>query len=865
MQSPTIPVAARASLANLSRPIRSPAARVWFLIVGLGLVSFGIYVGWIADLPVRPTPFAVPVLIAAAAFYLGEINVVSVHFRRERHAFSLSEVPGIMGLFLLAPNEYLVAYLVGSGAALLADRGQSLVKGAFNLTHFAVSAVVALAVFSALASGAGRPGPQDWLAAFAATAATSIIGSLLVATVISLSGGAPQFQKLGEMVRFGLMVSLANTSLALLAVTVMWIEPLAAVLLAVPIGIVFLAYRAYVAEREKHERLELLYESSRILHHSPELDSALSALLDHARSMFRAERAEILLFPDPADEETLRTASVADGSDERMTPVSVPLDDPIRRRVSLERRAFFDVPTSAWSRPTERIRGAMISPLVGERGLIGAISIVNRLGEGSRFGEDDLRLLETVANQAAIALENGQLEQSLAELSRLKEQLRHQAYHDALTGLANRPLFVEEVERRLERGREMASHPVVAFLDLDDFKIVNDTLGHAIGDELLQEVAERIRNQTRPGDLAARFGGDEFAILMAEGATVNDAISLSGRLVDAISLAFPVRETEVMVGCSVGIAAGRPGEHRSDELLRNADVAMYTAKADGKRRFAVFDPTMHRAMVERHTLSSELSRTIAQDALEVHYQPIVELDGEQIVGVEALVRWRHPTRGYVDPTDMIRLAEESGAIVGLGRFVFREAARQVVAWQQIPGCEDLALSVNLSPLEMQQPTLVDEILAEVEQAGLAPSRLILEMTETAMFRDTTSTIARLDLLRSRGIRIAMDDFGTGYSSLAYLHRFPVDILKIARDFVGPSSLESADRAEGWAFARAIVALGRTLGKQIVAEGIETPSQLAMLRRLRCGLGQGYLFQRPCPAADLEPHLRRRAGRAAAAS
>jgi diguanylate cyclase (GGDEF)-like protein len=501
----------------------------------------------------------------------------------------------------------------------------------------------------------------------------------------------------------------------------------------------------------------------------------------------------------------------------------------------------------------------MVSPLVGERGVLGAISIVNRLGEGSRFGDDDLRLLETVANQAAIALENGQLEQSLAELSRLKEQLRHPAYHDALTGLANRPLFVEEVERRLGRGQETASLPIVVFLDLDDFKIVNDTMGHAAGDALLQAVAGRIRAETRSGDLAARFGGDEFAILMSDGAGIADAIALSYRLIDALRPAIPVGDTDATVGCSIGIAAARPGEHRADELLRNADVAMYTAKADGKRRFAVFEPTMHRVIVERHTLGAELARAIAQDALEVHYQPIVELDGEHVIGVEALARWRHPTRGYVDPSEFIPLAEENGSILDLGRLVFRAAARQVVAWQTLPGHRRLALSVNLSPLELQQPTLVDDILAEAAAAGMRPDDLILEMTETAMFRDTQSTITRLDRLRARGVRIAMDDFGTGYSSLAYLHRFPVDILKIAKEFVGPSSVESVDRAEGWAFARAIVALGRTLGKRIVAEGIETPSQLAMLRRLQCGHGQGYLFHRPAPAAELEKELRRRPG------
>jgi diguanylate cyclase (GGDEF)-like protein len=835
---------------RLARLVASPAVRVWGWVVLLALMA--VVVGFLTLQHEREfaAPFDVPWPLMAVAFFLGEANVVQVHFRRERHSFSLSELPGVIGLFLLSPTAYLLALLTGAGVALFRGGSTSMLKRSFNMANFALTAVVSLALFHAIAPLTGHPSPQDWVAAFATTTATSVIGAVAVATAISLSGGAPQYQKLPEMLQFSLMVALANTSLALLAVTVLSTDPLAIVLLVVPIAIVIVAYRAYVAEREKHERLELLYESSRILQHSPELDSAIAALLEHSRDMFRAERAEILLFPDATSADALRTVTAVDGRNETMSPVTVPLDDRLRTTIAERQGAFVARPSEAWTRDSQRVREAMVAPLVGERGVLGAMTVVDRMGEGSTFDADDVRLLETIANQAAVALENGQLEQSLTELSRLKEQLRHQAYHDSLTGLANRALFVEEVERRLEAIEDDVDLPVVLFLDLDDFKVVNDTLGHPVGDQLLVAVAERIRHEIRTEDLAARLGGDEFAVLPAPGTDIAQAVGLGGRVIDALKTPFLIGGTEVVVGASAGVAAARPGDRRGDELLRNADVAMYTAKADGKQRYSVFDPTVHHAIVERHTLSAELARNVLHEALEVHYQPIIELATGRPVGVEALARWRHPTRGSIDPKEFIRLAEESGAIRDLGRSVLRRSGAQVAAWQQLAGLEELTLSVNLSPLELGHAGFIEQLDEDMAAIGLRPESLFLELTETALARDPQATSARLHDLRDRGVRIAMDDFGTGYSSLAYLRRFPVDTLKIARELIGLAERDVQDPTEDWAFARAIVALGRTLGLKIVAEGIETPGQHAMLRHLGCDAGQGYLFLRPGPAAGV---------------
>jgi diguanylate cyclase (GGDEF)-like protein len=735
-------------------------------------------------------------------------------------------------MFFLPPGEYLLAVLAGSAAAFVLT-GSRLVKLAFNLANYGLIAVISIAIVLAIASPTGPPGLREWVAAFAATLLATALSSVTIALVITLSGGAPQFQKLPEMIQFGSMVALANTSLALLAVTVLWLDPALMWLLVLPLVMVFVAYQAYISEREKHERLELLYESSRILQHSPEIDSTLVALLSHARTMFRAELAEVMLYPRSAGAEGLWARSWHD----REPEISSSGDDALRQPLHDLVRSSIGPFMHETRDHGGRVARHMVGALRGESDIIGALIVTNRLTEGTTFGDDDLRLLETLANQTAVALENGHLEQSLAELSRLKEQLRHQAYHDPLTGLPNRTLFLETVAERM--GGEGPRPPVVLFLDLDDFKVVNDTLGHDAGDRLLCDVAVRLRAVLRSGDIAARLGGDEFAILLDDPLGLGRASVVADRIIDALRATFPLDGRDITIGVSIGIAAGRIGIS-ADELLRNADVAMYTAKATGKNRVTVFEPTIHAAIVARHALSAELSRSLGRGELDVFYQPIVELATRRVTGVEALIRWHHPVRGLIGPSEFVHLAEETRLIRPLGRWVLLEACRQAAEWAAtIPDGEGLTMSVNLSAQQLQEPDFIGDLREILEDTGLQPHQLVLEMTETVMFHDTLTTLSRLEAIRDLGVRIAIDDFGTGYSSLGYLRRFRVDILKIARDFIGP-----ADREEEWAFASAIVALGRSLGVTMVAEGIEEPGQLDRLVELGCELGQGYLFARP---------------------
>ena len=508
-----------------------PAVKVWTLTAFLALVAAIIYVVALRDRP-APDNASIHWTIFAVAFALAELKVVDVHFRRETHSFSLSEFPAVIGFFLLSPTDYLLAVLVGAGMALLAQRRQRLIKTAFNLANFVCIAAVSLLIVHSLARIDGVPGPQEWAIAFVATTVATVIGAVTIALVITLSGGAPQFEKLPEMIRFGSMVSLANTSLALLAVVIIQTDPTRLWLMALPLLIVFVAYRAYLSEREKHERLELLYQSSRILQHSPELDSSLVAILDHARAMFRAELAEVVLYPRAGDFEALRTSSWHEDDPEAMVPTrdfGANLLYPMVLRASGP--FFFE------SGVHVSVKHGMGAPLRGESDLIGSLVIGNRLTEGTSFGDDDLRLLETLSNQIAVALENGHLERSLAELSRLKEELNFQAYHDSLTGLANRSLFVDRVTEHLA-ARTDGRMPVILFLDLDDFKTVNDTLGHAAGDRLLIDVAERLRGELRPDDLPARLGGDEFAVLLDDDPDLDVAVAVAERIVDSLRVGF---------------------------------------------------------------------------------------------------------------------------------------------------------------------------------------------------------------------------------------------------------------------------------------------------------------------------------------
>jgi diguanylate cyclase (GGDEF)-like protein/PAS domain S-box-containing protein len=438
----------------------------------------------------------------------------------------------------------------------------------------------------------------------------------------------------------------------------------------------------------------------------------------------------------------------------------------------------------------------------------------------------------------------------ISERKAFEDQLAHQAFHDPVTALANRALFSDRVEHALMRAQRGVPDIAVMFIDLDDFKTVNDSLGHAAGDEVLREVGRRLRIAVRPTDTVARFGGDEFAVLL-DGVTGSaDAADAAARILRALDTPVEIDGKRVFPRASVGIClVGEDLETpEAAELLRNADVAMYMAKRDSKGSYRVFEPTMHERVVERLELRSDLQHALTLEQLELHYQPVVRLAGRKILGVEALVRWNHPARGIIPPIQFIPVAEETGLIVPMGRWILESACRQGVEIRRLfPRDEPLTMSVNLSVRQLQSETLVTDVRNALEVTGLPASGLVLEITESLMLTDTEFALQQLHDLKDLGIRLAMDDFGTGYSSLSYLSRFPVDILKMDRSFVG-----SEDNA---ALTSAIIALGASLSLEVVAEGIELPEQAQTLEHLGCELGQGYLFAKPMDSQKLNEFLK----------
>ena len=446
----------------------------------------------------------------------------------------------------------------------------------------------------------------------------------------------------------------------------------------------------------------------------------------------------------------------------------------------------------------------------------------------------------------------------VTEQSVIKEQYMHQAFHDPLTDMANRSLFLYQVGHALARAQRQSQAVTVMFIDLDNFKTVNDSLGHAAGDRLLVEAARRLATCVRGSDLIARLGGDEFAVLLEETRDVTEALQVAERVGTAFARPFVLAGKEVFVTSSIGIARTEHGE-TSDELVRNADLAMYVAKQRGKGQSVLFEPRMHAAALQLLDMQADLSRAIDLDEFFLVYQPIVELATGHVIGAEALVRWRSPERGVVPPGVFIPLAEDTGLIVAIGRWVLRRACREARRWteeRRVP----VRISVNLSGRQLQSQEIVEDVRQALEESGLDASQLVLELTESMAMQNTDLTMARLTALKALGVAIAIDDFGTGYSSLSYLQRFPVDILKIDKAFV--DVVEQG--TDGSVLATAIVGLSETLRMTAVAEGIETESQRQKLLSLGCEFGQGYLFAPALSTEEFGPLLLSRGARAAVA-
>jgi diguanylate cyclase (GGDEF)-like protein/PAS domain S-box-containing protein len=455
---------------------------------------------------------------------------------------------------------------------------------------------------------------------------------------------------------------------------------------------------------------------------------------------------------------------------------------------------------------------------------------------------------------AALGVEDGSFVRSVSNVldaaharSRAEGESRRMAMHDTLTGLANRALLSEKVDQALGQLMPGREYICVLMLDLDGFKRVNDSLGHARGDALLRDVAQRLMGAVRPSDTIARLGGDEFAVLVAGLTGPDEAETVAQRLLDALKPPFSTSGRAVHLSASVGVAPARSRSVTVANLLADADLAMYEAKTSGKGRYVVFAPTFRKAAAGRLALEEDLRTSVAEGAFALHFQPVVDLVTKRWVGTEALLRWPHPTRGMVPPLDFIPLAEDTGLVVPLGKWVLEKALEHRGSWSHLVSDQrDFTVAVNVSVRQLTDPGFVDFVQCAVERSGLPPSAVTLEMTESVFMDDSHVNLRALEALREIGVRIALDDFGTGYSSLSYLRRFHIDVLKLDRSFVSGLLGSAQDRA----ITRAVIDLASHLDLELVAEGVETIEQLDLLRQLGCRLGQGYLMHRPMPVESI---------------
>ena len=465
--------------------------------------------------------------------------------------------------------------------------------------------------------------------------------------------------------------------------------------------------------------------------------------------------------------------------------------------------------------------------------------------EGARAEAERERAEQAERHVEELSRHIAEQERISVQLQESKDHFRHAAFHDALTNLPNRALLAENLKFVIERARQHEDYQfAVLFLDLDRFKNVNDSLGHSIGDQLLITMARRLESCIRDVDMVARLGGDEFAILLDGIPNQAEATNMCRRIQEKLQSPFNLSGHEVFTTTSIGIALSSTGYDHPENMLRDADTAMYRAKAQGKACYEVFDKGMHTHAVYLLQMENDLRRAIDREELRVYYQPIVALDNGQLAGFEALIRWQHPERGFINPADFIPLAEDTGLIVPLGLWILKRACQQLCKWQwQSPANRSLFMSVNLSGKQVAVPSLVSDIKEILDETHVDAKHLKLEITESAVMENAEMAARLLKRLKALGVQLSIDDFGTGYSSLSYLHRFPVNTLKIDRSFVG----RIGEAAENIEIVRTVISLAENMGMEVVAEGVETLSQLTQLRKLKCQYGQGYLFSRPVAA------------------
>ena len=816
------------------------------LVIGTGAVSM---------LTALPAAFGhdVPALwrlgLTAGLFVVGDVFLLKIRFGHNHHSFTWAETAMVVGLVLLPGPWLRIVAPLAVGLAHGAAR-RSPIKVAFNAMSIATEALVARLVLTAVAPpGTATTSPRLWAGLVLAAATLFVWNGMTVSAAVAFSQGL----RLREVYLKGLLLNglvwSGNTGVGVLLVAMSG-TPGTLVVFPVLVAMLYLAYRSYLRAMNERDTWHVLQKTSRDLLRSDPRDVA-RVVLDRAPTLFQAEFVELFVVDgEPGNHATLYRWTGGD-------PIQELAGDPLTLagafwpRALSEREAFQIVASDAPARQRQELdshglEACAIAPLLSQQGCLGTL----RLGFRGvvELGERELQVLTTFANHVGSALHN----------THLIEELRAQALQDPLTGLPNRTLLMDRLSHALKRLRRRPGGVAVLFCDVDRFKVVNDSLGHQAGDELLVAVARRIESGLRAGDTATRFGGDEFVVVCEDVRDETQAAEVAERLASSLAEPFLLCGDDIYLTASVGVALSMDPEDDPMALVRDADAAMYEAKAQGRARCVVFDNPMRERAVARLETENDLRRAIERGELRVHYQPNIRIDGLQTIGAEALVRWERPGRGLVAPSEFIELAEETGLIVPLGRFVLEEACRQVAEWTADGLVDDkFAISVNLSPHQLRTSGVLDHVHGALSASGINASQLCIEVTETALVDDSRGATEMIRRIHGLGVRIAIDDFGTGYSALSYLHLLPVEILKIDRSFVGRLGPDPRDRA----VITGLIDLAHALGLSVVAEGVETPEQLADLAAMSCDIAQGYYFAKPQAPQAMRALLRAAANRA----
>ena len=831
MLGPWLIILALAGVAATLTPLSTGAAGAHqpVAIAGPGWGGSGVVLAW---------------WLLAPLFALAELLVVHVEIHQDAHSFTLSELPFVLALLFATPQDLLVARTIGAAVALAVVERQPLVKLVFNLTLFWAEGCLALVTFQQIADGDGSLDARTWTSALGAVAAASVLGSGAVWAVIRAHGGRADPRPL---LLIAVCTAVCNASLAGVTAVLLTGPRWALVPLACVLVVVVGAYRRYNRLAKRFSRLEALHSFTTATGEAVTHEEVVASVLESARSLLGAGTAAIELRP------AVSSAATSGGPATRtaVPAVAVPAGLPTQlwERVVGGREAVL-IPADTQDTHLRAALAhlgaldAVVAPLVSGPDVVGALLVADRVGDLSgTFDADDVRLLTTLAAQAGVALEKGRAIQRAHDQARARE---YEALHDALTGLPNRTLFSRELDAALAAAAEDDSRTAVLLMDLDQFKEVNDTLGHHTGDLLLQQVADRLRETVGARGLVARLGGDEFAVLLS-GLTVanafGEALALGHRLHTRMTDPVRLASLRLEIGASIGVAMRPDHGDDGEVLLQRADVAMYAAKR-ARERVARYDPQTDWSSPTRLRLAADLRAALASRQLSVRYQPIARVDDLEVSTVEALARWPHPELGELGPEEFIPIAERTGLIGSLTAQVLERSLEQIVAWRTVG--LDIRAAVNLSVQVLLDGEWPATVLSLLHRYDVPPDHLVFEITETSIMSDPKSMIPLLNELAAAGIAFSIDDFGTGHSSLAYLQRLPVREVKIDKSFVLPMTTDP----NAASIVRSVVDLARNLGLRTIAEGVEDAETVERLREMRCDSLQGFHLSPPLTGDEL---------------